>query len=67
MPKIKIDRDGDVLKTRRKLTKTTNGGLSFVLINAFEGLPENLGLVKGQEIEISQNVDGKAGSWRVIE
>jgi hypothetical protein len=68
MPKRNIDRVGDNLITERTLSRATGGALYFKLIHVSDDeYLDNLGLEQGQRIEVSQSIDGKRGSWRVIE
>jgi len=68
MPKRNIDRMGDSLITERTLSRATGGALYFKLIHVSDDeYLDNLGLEQGQRIEVRQSIDGKRGSWRVIE
>lgn len=67
MPKRNIARKGDNLITERTLSRSTSGALYFKLIHATDEYPDNLGLEQGQRLEVRQSIDGKRGSWEVIE
>ena len=59
---------GDSLITERTLSRATGGALYFKLIHVSDDeYLDNLGLEQGQRIEVRQSIDGKRGSWRVIE
>jgi hypothetical protein len=63
----KIERKGKKLIVERTLSGTTDGGLSVKLIRNYKECPENLGLIKGMRVRLTQSADGKRGSWEVIE